>query len=128
MNPGKPAHETMTNTGTFIGNAVFGRNNKVDNNTITVGDVQASASIDDLRNAIAAARDELVGAAEDPEAQAEVRYEIRKIEQELTEEEPRGVVVRSRWEQVAKVLDPLVVASNSVAQITELITKVFNGG
>lgn len=127
MNHGKPAHETMTNTGTFIGNAVFGRNNKVDNNTITVGDVQASASIDDLRNAIAAARDELVRAAESPDAQAEVRYEIRKIEQELTEEEPRGVVVRNRWEQVAKVLDPLVVASNSVAQITELITKVFSG-
>lgn len=128
MNHGKPAHEKMTNTGTFIGNAVFGRNNKVNNNTVTVGDVQAPASIDDLRNAIAAARDELVRAAEGPDAQAEVRYEIRKIEQELAEEEPRGVVVHSRWEQVATVLGPLAAASGSVAQITELITKVFSGG
>lgn len=121
----EPAHSSTTVTGgTFIGSAV-GQGNKVSHNTITVGDVQVSASIADLRKAIAAASDDLVRAADGPDAQAEVRYEIRKIEQELAEGQPRGAVVRSRWEQVSEVLSPLAAASGIVAQITVLITKVF---
>jgi hypothetical protein len=118
----------MTVTGgTFIGSAV-GQGNKASHNTITVGGVQKQVSLDDLRSAIAAARDELVRAAEGSDAQTEVRYEIHKIEQELAEEKPQGLIVRSRWEQVVKVLGPLAAASASIAQITELIMKVFGGG
>lgn len=126
MNRGIP-HETMRVAGTFIGNATIGSNNKVSHNTITVGGVQGQASLDELRRVIVAARDDLVGAAGGPDAQAEVRYEIRKIEQELSAEEPQGVVVRGRWDQVVTTLGSLAAVSGSIAQITDLITKVFGG-
>jgi hypothetical protein len=126
MNRGKSAHETMTNTGTFIGSAV-GQGNSVSNNTITVGEVHAQASLDELRNAIAATRDDLVGAAEDPDAKAVVRYLVRTIEGELAKDQPRGAEVRSRWDEVSGMLSPLAAASGIVAQITDLITKVFGG-
>lgn len=127
MNHARPARKTMTVTGgTFIGSPV-GWNNKVSYNTITVGDVQTSASIADLKKAIASMRDDLVAAAKAVDAQAEVSYEIRKIEQELAGEQPRGAVVRSVWERVSEVLSPLAAASGIIAQITDLITKVFGG-
>jgi hypothetical protein len=116
----------MTNTGTFIGSAV-GQGNSVSNNTITVGEVHAQASLDELRNAIAATRDDLVGAAEDPDAKAVVRYLVRTIEGELAKDQPRGAEVRSRWDEVSGMLSPLAAASGIVAQITDLITKVFGG-
>jgi hypothetical protein len=128
MNGGKPTHETMTNTGTFIGNAAIGSNNTVSNNTIRVGDVQASSgSIDDLRSAIEAGRDDLVRAADGPDAQAVLRYLIRTIEDELAKDQPRDAEVRSRWDEVSGMLSPLAAASGIVAQITDLITKVFGG-
>ena len=127
MNRGKPAHGMMMNTGTFIGNAAFGSNNTVSNNTITAGEVQTSVSIDDLRKSIAAARDELVRAVEDPDAQAVVHHEIRAIEGELGKDQPRGPVVHSRWETVSEVLSPLAAASGIVTQITDMIIKVFSG-
>ncbi len=123
----EPATSSMTVTGgTFIGSAV-GQGNKVSDNTITVGEVQTSASVDDLRKAIAAARDELVRAAEDPEAQAVVRYGIRTIEGELAKEQPQGAEVRSRWNLVSEILSPLAAVSGIVAQITDSIVKVFGG-
>lgn len=124
MNPRKPPATTNVTGGTFIGSAI-GQGNTVSNNIITVGDVSVPATLDVLRTAIDAARDELVRTAGNPDAQAEVRYELRKIEQELDEQEPQGAVVRSRWEQVAMVLSPLAAASGAIAQITDLITKVF---
>lgn len=127
MNARKPPRGTMNLTGgTFIGSAV-GQDNTVSHNTIMVGEVPAPASLEDLRAAIAAAREELVGAAGSPEAQAEVRYEVRKIEDELAEEDPEGPVVRSRWEQVGKVLGSVATASGNIAKITDLVTKVFGG-
>lgn len=127
MNRGNPMPETMTNTGTFIGNAALGTHNTVSNNMITVGDVQVSASIDHLRSVIAGARDDLVRAADGPDTQAVVRHEIRTIEGELAKDQPRGGVIRDRWDQVSEVLGPLATASGIVAQITDLITKVFGG-
>jgi hypothetical protein len=128
MNTGKPTHASMNITGgTFIGSAV-GQHNKVSRNTIVVGSVQSQASLDDLRAAITATRDDLIAAAADPAVQADVRYEIGHIEGELAGEEPNGTVVRSRWAQVNKVLGPLAAASGHLAQITDLITKVFGGG
>lgn len=123
MSPRKPPHETMTFTGTFIGSAV-GKNNEVKNTAINAGDVQAQASVDDLRAAIAAARDELIGAA-GPEASTEVDRRLGQIEDELAEEEPEGPVVRSRWRQVVAMLEPLANASEHIARITDLIAKVF---
>lgn len=123
----EPTDSSMTVTGgMFIGSAV-GQGNTVSNNEITIGDVQAPVSVDDLRNAIAAARDELIRAAEDPDSQAVVRYGIRTIEGELAKDQPQGAEVRSRWNLVTEVLNPLAVASGIVAQITDLITKVFGG-
>lgn len=124
MNPRKPPGTMNVTGGTFIGSAI-GQGNTVSNNNITVGDVRVHAALDDLRTAIDAARDEIVRTAGNPDAQAEVRYELRKIEQELNEDEPQGAVVRSRWEQVATVLGPLAAASGAIAQITDLITKIF---
>ncbi len=127
MNTRKPPRETVNiSGGTFTASAV-GQRNKVTHNTVSVGAVSAQASLDDLRAAVAAAREELVKAATSPNVQAEVGYEVSKIEEELAREEPAGPVVRGRWEQVSKVLGPLAAASGSVAQITELIIKVFGG-
>jgi hypothetical protein len=129
MMRGKPTHETITNNGTFIGSAVGQSstvsNNTISNNTITVGEARAQVSLGELRNAIAATRDDLVGAAEDPDAKAVVRYLIRTIEGELAKDQPRGTEVGSRWDEVSKMLSPLATASGIVAQITGLITKVF---
>ncbi|MDQ3763721.1 MAG: hypothetical protein M3460_19530 [Actinomycetota bacterium] len=129
MISGKSTHETITNSGTFIGSAVGQgstvSNNTISNNTITVGEARTQVSLDELRNAIAATRDDLVGAAEDPDAKAVVRYLIRTIEGELAKDQPRGTEVSSRWDEVSKMLSPLATASGIVAQITGLITKVF---
>jgi hypothetical protein len=125
MNRSQPSPGTRTVTGgTFIGSAV-GQGNTISHNKIVIGEVQTSESLDGLRTAIASARDELVRAAGSLDSQAEVGYEIRKIEQELSEEEPQGAVVLSRWEQVTKLLSPLAAASDAIAKITVLITNVF---
>lgn len=128
MNRPEPSPGTTTVTGgTFIGSAL-GQGNTIRNDKIIIGELSVSDSCDELRRAIAAARDELVRAAPNPAAQAEVGYEIRKIEQELSEQEPQGAVLLSRWEQVLGVLSPLAAASDAIAKITELMTKVFGGG
>lgn len=127
MNSGQQPPGTMNITGgTFIGSAV-GYDNKASHNTVTVGGVQAQASLDDLRAVLAAVRNELVGAATSPDMQSDVRYEVRKMEEELAKEKPDGSVVRSRWEQVGAMLGPLAAASGSITQITDLITKIFGG-
>ena len=128
MNRRKPPRATMTVTGgTFIGSAL-GQSNKVSRNTIAVGSVQPRAPLEDLRKAIATAREKLIGLAGSPETQADVRYEIRKVEEELAADEPERAVVRSRWEQIAKALGPLATTSANIMQITDLITKVFGRG
>ncbi|MGH3870592.1 MAG: hypothetical protein ACRDSR_03590 [Pseudonocardiaceae bacterium] len=128
MNTGKAPQAAMSITGgTFIGSAV-GQANTISHNTIAVGVVASQASLDDLRAAIAAVRDDLIAAAADPAGQADVCYEVGKIEEELAGAEPEGAVVRSRWAQVGKMLGPLAAASGHIAQITNLITKVFDGG
>ncbi len=128
MNRREPLPGTTTVTGgTFIGSAL-GQGNTIRNNKIIIGELSLGDSGDELRRAIAAARDELVRAAPNPALEAEVGYEIRKIEQELSEQEPQGAVVLSRWEQVVGVLSPLAAASDAIAKITDLMAKVFGGG
>lgn len=111
---------------TFIG-AAFSDHPTVTGNVFNVGTGQPQACLDDLKAAIADARADLVGAASG-EARTEVDRRLGQIEDELAEEAAAaGPVVRSRWDKVVTVLEPLGTVSGHLAKITELITNVFSG-
>jgi hypothetical protein len=99
-----------------------------DNSNIMIGsNVETdSASIDDLREAIALLRAEVEAASSGEPADSRVQYELQTIEDELGEDEPDGGTVRSRWKQVLKLLGPLKDLA-SVAQITASILALFGG-
>jgi outer membrane murein-binding lipoprotein Lpp len=95
-------------TGGFVGDG----NSNID---ITIGpDVKTdSASLDDLREAIASLRAEVQAAGSDEPADSRVQYE------------PDGEAVRSRWKQVLKLLGPLKDLA-SVAQVTASMLALFS--
>lgn len=107
--------------GPAIGNA-FGDNSTVGHVRVT-GET-GSASLNDLREAIGLLRAKVDAAGGSEPAATEVRYELRKVEEELDEDEPDGGTVRTRWKQVQKLLGPLQHAA-SVAQITDRILTLF---
>lgn len=109
--------------GSAIGNAT-GDNSTVGNVTVTSTGEISSASLDDLREAIGLLRAEVEAAGGSEPADTEVRYELRKVEEELDEDEPDGGTVCARWKQVQKLLGPLQHAA-SVAQITDRILTLF---
>jgi len=109
--------------GSVIGSAI-GHHNIVANNTITSTHETGSASLEDLREAITLLRDEVETAGGSTPAGTEVQYELRKVEEELDEDEPDGAAVRTRWKQVLKLLGPLQHAAN-VAQITDRLFTLF---
>src|SRR3954452_22941448 len=71
-------------------------------------------SVADLRAALMAAVPELVGAGRTEDDQADIRHEIRKIDQELGTPEPDGAAVRSRWKSVLATLGNAVAAGEQV--------------
>jgi hypothetical protein len=105
--------------GSITGSIIGDGNSDID---ITIGpDVETdSASLDDLRKAIALLR------AEVEAADSRVQYELQTIQDELGGNEPDGEAVRSRWKQVLKLLGPLKDLA-SVAQITASILALFGG-
>ncbi|MGH3770529.1 MAG: hypothetical protein ACRDRW_03885 [Pseudonocardiaceae bacterium] len=105
--------------GSITGSVIGDGNSNID---ITIGpDAETdSASLDDLREAIASLR------AEVEAADSRVQYELQTIEDELGEDEPDGETVRSRWKQVLKLLGPLKDLA-SVAQITASMLALFSG-
>ncbi|MGW5742291.1 hypothetical protein [Amycolatopsis sp. NPDC003861] len=77
--------------------------------------------VEDLLEALARVRPDIIAAA--PAAdRAEVQAEVDKIEEELKKEEPRGKVVRNRWETVTTLIGDL---SAPLTKITELVLKLF---
>jgi hypothetical protein len=112
----------------FVGGSVTGSLIGDGNKNITIrSNVEAgSASLDDLREAIALLRAEVEAAGSGEPADSRVQYELQTIEDELGENEPAGETVRSRWKQVLKLLGPLKDLA-SVAQITASILAIFGG-
>ncbi len=109
--------------GSAIGNA-FGDNSTVGPVRVTSTGEASSASLDDLREAIGLLRAEVEAADGSEPADTELRYELRKVEEELDEDEPDSGTVRTRWKQVQKLFGPLQHAA-SVAQITDRILTLF---
>lgn len=109
--------------GSITGSIIGDGNSDID---ITIGpDVETySASLDDLREAIALLRAEVEAAGGGEPAGSRVQYELQTIEDELGEDEPDGGTVRSRWKQVLKLLGPLKDLA-SVAQTTTAILALF---
>lgn len=118
MSTKRPRRGRDLSVGGSITGSVVGDGNR--DIGITIGpDVETgSASLDDLREAIALLRAEA--------ADSRVQYELQTIEEELSEDEPEGGAVRSRWKQVLKLLGPLKDLA-IVAQITASIVKLFGG-
>ncbi|MBV9141267.1 MAG: hypothetical protein JO115_10170 [Pseudonocardiales bacterium] len=108
----------------FVGGSITGSVIGDDNSDINITiapDVESdSASLDELREAIALLRVQF--AAED----SRVRYELQTIQDELGEDEPDGGMIRSRWKQVLKLLGPLKDLT-TVAQTTTAILALFGG-
>jgi hypothetical protein len=105
--------------GSITGSVVGDNNSDID---ITVGqNVESdSASLDELREAIALLRVQFEA------ADSRVRYELQTIQDELGGNEPDGETVRSRWKQVLKLLGPLKDLT-TVAQTTTAILALFSG-
>lgn len=110
--------------GGSITNSVVGDGNS--NITIDWNVETDSASLDNLRKAIALLRAEVEAASSGEPADSRVRYELQTIEDELGENEPDAETVRSRWKQVLKLLEPLKHMA-SVAQITTTLLALFGG-
>jgi hypothetical protein len=99
-------------------------------NAIGIGHVEhhgvvTQASVADLRAALAAAAPEIIGRGRDEDEQAEIRHEVRKIEQELSAPEPDGAAVKTRWKSVLSVLGDAVTVSEHIARITDLVVGLF---
>ena len=58
---------------------------------------------------------------------ADAAYELRKMDQELAAEEPDGDAVRFRWKSVLAALDGVVAAGGRIAQVSDLVHKLFGG-
>ncbi|SHN76880.1 hypothetical protein SAMN05660350_02453 [Geodermatophilus obscurus] len=87
--------------------------------------VVAQGSVADLRTALAASAPELIGHGRNEEDEAEIRHEIRKIDQELAAPEPDGAAVKTRWKSVLSALGDAATASEQIARITDLVTELF---
>lgn len=108
--------------GTFQGNAIgIGHTEQLGD---TIG---ATAGIDELRARISAQSDEIVALGRDEDQRAELRDELRRIQQELSAATPDGSAVKSRWKAVLAVLDAALAASTKIAGITALVRDIFNG-
>ncbi|MGH3569699.1 MAG: hypothetical protein ACRDRH_27540 [Pseudonocardia sp.] len=102
----------------------FGDHSHVRDNVFVVGDGQPPPSLDDLREALAAARPQLLASAPTDEARSDVERRLRQLEEELDEDEPAGPVVQSLWARIKKLAGPLS-ASASIATITDLVVSIF---
>lgn len=118
MNTKRPHRGRAISVGGSITGSVIGDSNRDIGITIGPNVETGSASLDGLRKAIALLRAEA--------ADSRVQYELQTIEEELSEDEPEGEAVRSRWKQVLKLLGPLKDLA-SVAQITASIVQLFGG-
>ncbi|MGH4023153.1 MAG: hypothetical protein ACRDRV_01055 [Pseudonocardiaceae bacterium] len=112
----------------MIGNA-FGDNSSVGDVTVTWNGETGSASVEDLREAIALllAR---VDAAESGAPDERIRYELQAIDEELDSDRPDGAVVSSRWTLVHRLLGPLREAggiAQSIEQVMALVRALFGG-
>ena len=85
----------------------------------------AGPSVAALRAALAAVAPALVESAGSEDDRADIRHEIRKIDQELAVPEPDAAAVRSRWKSVLAVLGEALAAGEQVARITELVRTLF---
>jgi hypothetical protein len=119
----------MSGRDTFnISNNQFNNSAVVNHGVIYGGDIdQRGADLRALREAVAEARQEIVGQATDPGDRADAEHELGKIERELRGEEPDGPTVRLRWNSVLAVLDGAVAAGGRIAQVSDLVHKLFGG-
>lgn len=112
-------------TGSAIAN-----NSTMKNITITPPGEVGSASLDDLRKAVASLRAEVEALGGSEPANTNVRYEIRQLEEELGKENPDGETVRIGGNRLQKMVDSLPHVA-SIAQITDriltLIPTLFGG-
>jgi hypothetical protein len=91
---------------------------------------QRAADLATLRAALAEAGKEIAersAGGADAGAAADAAYEARKMEQELRAEEPDGETVRFRWKSVLAALDGVVAAGGRIAQVSDLVHKLFGG-
>lgn len=105
----------------------------VHNSAVGIGEVRlhhaevGARGLPDLRAALAVRADGIVGLGRDDEERDELRHELRKIRQELEQDNPDGEAVRTRWKSVLAVLGTALASSAHIAQITELVMTVFAG-
>jgi hypothetical protein len=106
--------------GTFNSSAIgIGR---IEQRVVTVG---SDSGLAELRAMVAAHAAEIVALGRDEDRRDEIRHELRKIEQELGGEAPDGSAVKTRWKAVLAVLDGALDATRKVADITDLVQRVF---
>jgi len=79
----------------------------------------------DLRSALIAAEPEIIGRGRNEDEQAEIRHELRKIDQELNAQEPDGAAVTTRWKSVLGVLGDAATASEQIVRVTDLVMGLF---
>jgi hypothetical protein len=84
-------------------------------------------SLDDLRRLLDETREQILDSGADDEKRARIAHELREIDEELADDEPDGLAVRTRWNSVLKVLDGALAAGTKIAGITELVHKIFGG-
>lgn len=106
--------------GGSVAGSLIGDNNR--DITITTTGETSSASLDDLRAAIALLRTEIEAAGGSKPAETEkVRAELGKFEEELGADNPDGEMVGIRWKLVQKLLGPL----QHVASIAQLADRIL---
>ncbi|MGH3794701.1 MAG: hypothetical protein ACRDRT_02220 [Pseudonocardiaceae bacterium] len=110
--------------GSVIGSAI-GDSNIVENITLTPDSAGGSASLDDLREAVALLRAQVEAAGGSEPAYPQVRSELPKFEEELNKDEPDGDLVRIRWTLVQKLLGSLPHVAG-IAQVTDRIVTLIH--
>lgn len=106
--------------GTFTGSAVSTEHAEVHN----AGPV-SSITVDDLRDALRAYRDEIVALGRDDVERTRVDGRIEQVLEELEAPEPDSDVVRGGWKSVLRALDAGAGAAESLTKVTDLVTTLF---
>jgi hypothetical protein len=117
---GAPRNSISITGGTFQGSAIgIGHTHQ---HGATIGAVAGPA---DLRELLTGHAAEIIAAGRSGDDRAAIQHEIGAMERELGRAEPNGPVVKSRWQAVLESLDGVVKASGSLAQVTELVNRIF---
>jgi hypothetical protein len=116
-------HQSFDMRNSALSGNTFGARSPVTGNVFNTELPVGHGSLEDLRNALAAARPELLAATPE-DTSPELERRLEQLEQELAASEPTGDVAMSLWNRIRLLAGPLAATAN-IAQVADLMVTLF---